>query len=178
MDPFVGEIRLFGGNYAPENWLLCDGAVVSTSTYQLLFSLIGASYGGDGVNNFALPDLKGRVPIGSGQGPGLQDYPIFTHGGTQIQSLTATNLPVHTHPIYASGTAVSTPTPGPEVTFGTFADPMLFYVDTSKPVTATVNFSTSAISTTTGGGQVHNNTMPSLAMTYIICWNGIYPDFQ
>jgi microcystin-dependent protein len=177
MDPFVGEIRLFGGNYAPEGWLLCNGATVSVNTYQVLFALIGTAYGGDGVSNFALPDLRGRVPIGSGQGPGLQNYALASHGGSQTQSLSVANLTNHTHPIYVSSTGVSTSTPGATVTFGSLADPMRFYVDTSKTVTGTNNFSNQAISSV-GGGQAHNNTMPLLAMSYIICWQGIFPDFQ
>jgi microcystin-dependent protein len=176
MDPFVGEIRLFGGDYAPEGWLLCNGAAVSISTYQALFSLVGTIYGGDGVTNFALPDLKGRVPIGSGQGVGLQNYPLASFGGSQTQSLTTANLPSHTHSLNVSNTLASTSTPGSGVTLGTLADPMRFYVDSSQPVTATVNFSTNAISTV-GGGVAHNNTMPMLAMTYIICWEGLYPNF-
>jgi len=177
MDPFVGEVRLFAGSYAPEGWLLCNGATLSIQGNEALFSLLGAVYGGDGVQNFALPDLRGRVPVSSGPWSGLPDYIVGVKGGAQYQSLTVANLPVHTHQIYASGTAVSSPTPGPTVTFGTLADPMRFYVDTTNPITATVNLSTAAISTE-GGGQAHANMMPSLAMTYIICSVGIYPDFQ
>jgi microcystin-dependent protein len=176
MDPFIGEIRLFGGNYAPPGWLLCDGSSASIQTYPALYSLIGVTYGGDGVATFGLPNLQGRVPIGIGQGPGLQNYPLGANGGTQLSTMTAANLPVHTHSISVSSAYVNTSTPGPTVTFGKLADPMRFYVNTNNPTTAIVNFSAQAVSTT-GASNPHENMMPSMAMTYIICWEGLYPQF-
>lgn len=107
MDPFVGEIRIIPWNWAPEGWLLCNGQLVSISSYQALFSLVGTVYGGDGTSTFALPDLRSRVPIGMGQSPGLSLYQIGQKGGVENVTLTTPQLPAHTHP------ATFTPTGAP-----------------------------------------------------------------
>lgn len=178
MDSFIGEIRLFGGIYVPDGWLRCDGSLVNISQYQALFALIGTTYGGDGVTKFGLPDLKGRVPIGYGQGAGLQNnYAFGANGGAQTVALTPANLPTHTHSMNVSNSNVSASTPGPTMTFGKLSDPQRFYVNTNFPTTATVNFSAQAVSTV-GEGAAHNNVMPSLALTYMICWEGLFPVSQ
>jgi len=175
MDAYTGEIRLFAGPYAPEGWNYCDGSLVSINTYPALYSLIGTTYG-SGNGTFGLPNLQGRLPIGTGQGPNLPAYALGQTGGEEIVALQPANLPAHSHPISASSQAATTNTPGPSVTFATVGVNDRFYVDTSKgPVAATVDFSPQAISTD-GGGQPHANIMPCTPLSYIICLNGIYPE--
>src|SRR5690349_11535310 len=102
MDPFLGEIKLFCGNYAPIGWAFCDGSLLPISENDALYALIGTTYGGDGINTFALPDLRGRVAIHQGQGPGLSPYVMGETGGAETVTLTTNNLPQHTHRIIAS----------------------------------------------------------------------------
>lgn len=96
-EPFIGEIKIFGFNFAPPNYQLCNGQIVSISQNTALFSLLGTTYGGNGQTTFALPDLRGRMPIGQGQGPGLPDYMMGEVSGTTNTTLTTANLPAHTH---------------------------------------------------------------------------------
>ncbi len=175
MDAYTGEIRLFAGGYAPEGWHFCDGSLVSTNTYPALYSLIGTTYG-SGNGTFGLPNLKGRLPVGTGQGPNLPVYTLGQTGGEESVMLQPANLPAHSHAISASSQAATTPTPGPSVTFATVGANDRFYVDTSQgTVTGTVNFSVSAVSTV-GGSQPHVNIMPCTPINYIICLNGLYPE--
>lgn len=177
-DPFIGEIRPFAGGYAPQGWLACDGNTVAINIYQALYTLLGTTFGGNGSTTFGLPDLRGRVAIHRGQGTGLSNFAYASIGGTTTVTLSPSQMPPHTHQLYASSTPATTATPGPTVTFGTVADTNLFYVDGTKTIKgAATNFSSSAISQV-GGNQSHTNTMPSLAQTYIICWNGIFPSFN
>ena len=115
MDPYIGEIRLFAGNYAPENWAICDGAQVAVNDYQALYALIGTTYGGNGTTSFALPDLRGRVPIGQGQAPNVTARTLGQIGGTEKVSLNVGQLPPHNHQILATSTAATTSTPGNSV---------------------------------------------------------------
>src|SRR5262245_35631807 len=102
--PFVGEIRMFGGNFAPAGWAFCQGQLLPISQNETLFNLIGTTYGGDGQNTFALPDLQGRVPMHQGQGPGIsQSYIIGETGGVESVTLTTQQIPSHNHPLVASG---------------------------------------------------------------------------
>lgn len=96
-EPFLGEIRIFTGNFAPINWAFCDGSLVAISTNVALFSILGTTYGGNGVSTFALPDLRGRVPIHRGQGPGLSPYSLGDNAGQETVTLTLSNMPSHTH---------------------------------------------------------------------------------
>src|SRR5437868_3362158 len=99
--PFVGEIRMFGGNFAPAGWAFCNGQLLAISENDTLFNLIGTTYGGDGQNTFALPDLRGRVPVHMGQGPGLSNYIIGQNGGVETVTVTIAQIPQHTHPAMA-----------------------------------------------------------------------------
>ncbi|MGJ8678059.1 MAG: phage tail protein [Akkermansiaceae bacterium] len=108
MTPFIAQIMMFGGNFAPRGWAFCDGQLLAISSNTALFSLIGTYYGGDGRTTFALPDLRGRVPIHPGNGPGLSSYQIGQKGGGESKILTGSNIPSHTHP--ATSTAVNTVT--------------------------------------------------------------------
>src|SRR5260370_23900887 len=100
--PYVGEIRMFGGNFAPAGWAFCDGALLAISTTPTLFNLIGTTYGGDGQNTFALPDMRGRLPLHMGQGSGLSTYTLGESGGVEQVTLTGTQIPAHNHPFLAA----------------------------------------------------------------------------
>src|ERR1044072_7289766 len=97
MENYMGEIRAFAGNYAPAGWALCDGSLLSISENQTLYALLGTTYGGDGVNDFGLPDLRGRVVVNNGQGPGLSNYILGMQGGAETVVITQATLPAHTH---------------------------------------------------------------------------------
>src|SRR3954470_13245240 len=101
-DPYIGEIRMFGGNFAPVGWAFCQGQLLSIAENDTLFNLIGTTYGGDGQSTFALPDLRGRLPLGVGQGQGLQNYQLGEFGGVESVTLTSSQLASHTHPIDTS----------------------------------------------------------------------------
>ena len=118
IDPFIGELMLFGGDYCPSNWLPAQGQELPISSYQLLYTLIGTTYGGDGTINFALPDLRGRAPIGAGQGPGLNSMAVGQRGGSETATLNAQNLPMHSHALAASTQPATHATPAPGQVLG------------------------------------------------------------
>jgi len=111
MDNYLGEVRIFAGNYAPEGWQFCNGQSLSVSEYQALYSLIGTTYGGDGVNTFALPDLRGRVPVGVGSGPGLTPRVLGQSGGSEEVALVESQIPAHGHNLTVNTSEASTATP-------------------------------------------------------------------
>lgn len=173
--PFLGEIRIFAGNFAPQNWNLCDGTQLDIATYAPLFSLLGTYYGGDGISKFALPDFRGRVPVGQGRGVGVTPRQIGQFGGADQVSLAELNLPVHTHALQATPAAATSPAPGPTLTFGQVPSTSQFYlVVPAAPTTAP--YSAQAIAAA-GAGQPHPNLMPYVALNYIICIEaGLYPE--
>jgi microcystin-dependent protein len=152
-DQFIGEIRLFAGNFAPTGWAFCNGQLLPLSQNTALFSLLLTAYGGDGLSTFALPDLRDRVPIHSGQGPGLSDRLLGSTGGNATISLKGKHVPTHTHP------AASTP--------GTTDDP------TGAVPARGGNYA--AVGPTFTDGEPHNNLPPYLGLTFIIALQGIYP---
>ena len=164
-DPFVGEIRLFAGNFAPRGWALCDGQLLPINENAALFSLLGTYYGGDGRGTFALPDLRGRVPVHQGQGPGLSQRRIGSRGGAETVTLNVAQLPHHSHALQASGApAAETAAAGHR-----YAEPEDSAYRTDGD---TVSMSDAA---STGGGQPHPNLHPQLAVNYIIALVGVYP---
>lgn len=177
MDPTLAEIRIFAGNFAPLSWAFCNGALLSIAENTALFSLLGTTYGGDGQTTFALPDLRGRIPVGTGQGGGLSPYDLGQVSGTEGVTLISINLPSHTHP----GTGVFTPkaqtgaggsqnTPGGGYYSVSAID--LYAAGHNQVGGPTAfNFPLSV----SGGSQPHDNRMPYLAMNYIIAVEGIYP---
>lgn len=172
--PFVGEIRLFAGNYAPVGWAFCAGQTVSISQYQQLFTLLGTLYGGDGIQTFNLPDLRGRLPVGQGDGPGLTDRTIGQAFGSPNVTLLPSQMPAHAHTIQATNTTASTITPGPDLLPGTIPSPNVFYdAGTANPPGKNA-FAPAAIGQT-GGAQPHSNQMPTAALNYIIAMEGIFP---
>lgn len=176
-DYFIGEIRLFAGMFAPADWHICDGSLMAINKYQALFSLIGTTYGGDGVNTFALPDLRGRVPIGQGQGsPTMTTRVVGQAGGSETATVNAAQLPVHTHAVFTAGTAATTPTLGSSVMFANTASPVVQYLKNGLGSAggSAVNPADLTIQST-GGNQAHPNIMPTAILTYIIALNGTYP---
>lgn len=174
---FIGEVRLFGGSYAPRNWAFCDGRLVNISENDDLFALIGTIYGGDGSNTFALPDLRGRVPINQGQGQGLSNYTMAETGGTTTVRLDAAHIPAHQHALNATTATGAVTVPDNTTLLATPVDststPILYVV----PGTSAVNPAPMANQSIglIGNSQQHLNVMPSLGVNYIIALKGIFP---
>lgn len=164
-EPFLGEIRTFGGNFAPTGWALCDGRLLSIAQYSALFSLLGTTYGGDGKVTFALPDLQGRAPMHWGSGPGLTPRDIGESAGSSTVTLIQTEMPAHTHAGEASLSSASALSPSGNV----LGDAALY---AAPPYTTAM--SPMAIGVT-GGSQPHENMMPYLGVTFIIALQGIFP---
>lgn len=168
-DPFVGEIRMFAGTFAPRGWALCDGQLLSVSGNDALFSLFGTIYGGDGRSTFGLPDLRGRLPIHVGSGPGLTPRQIGSKSGSENVTVTEAQLPSHGHPMQATESLADSPNPGggKVVARSTSVD---LYIDLAPDV----NLNTASI-TSTGGGGSHTNVMPFLCVNFIVALVGVYP---
>jgi microcystin-dependent protein len=167
-DPYIGEIRLFGGNFAPVDWALCDGRLLQISQYDTLFNLIGTTYGGDGQNTFAVPDLRGRVPVGQGRGPSGITYTIGQVAGQEQVTLTTQQLPPHTHPLTVSTAGGSADSPDGAF-LATTPDVTMFINDTPTRALP-ANLVGPA-----GGSQPHSNVMPTTAINSIISLAGVYP---
>jgi microcystin-dependent protein len=169
MNPYLGEIRIFSGNFAPKGWAMCNGQLLSISSNTALFSLLGTYYGGNGTSTFALPDLRGRLPIHQGQGQGLSPYNVGQNGGNENVTLILQQLPQHNHVAGAFAGPGGTTHPGNAITASTSSD---------KPYTTSASdgtlMSPSAVSFA-GSSQPHNNLEPYLCMTFIIATSGIYP---
>lgn len=176
MDPFIGEIRLFAGNFPPVGWHLCDGSLLSINDNQALFSLIGTTYGGNGVNTFGIPDMRGRVPVGQGQGTGLTNRVIGQTGGASAVQLTEAQMPIHSHTVNVTNKVATTATIDANVGFAANTTPSTGKVARYAPTNATPGTLNSAtILAAPGNGQSHSNVMPYMALTYIICLLGMYP---
>ncbi|MBB6672969.1 phage tail protein [Cohnella nanjingensis] len=173
-DAYTGEIRLFGGNYAPKNWALCNGQLLPISSNTVLFSILGVQYGGDGRTNFALPNLNGNTAMGQGAGPGLTPRTVGESVGAPAVTLNVNELPAHTH----HPQAVAAPGNSTAATGNLWAEtPKQGRGGTQLPLygaTSNVPLSAQAINTA-GGNQPHNNMQPFLAMNYIICLYGEFP---
>jgi len=159
---------MFGGNFPPAGWAFCAGQILSIAEYETLFNLIGTTYGGDGQNTFALPDLRGRLPIHQGQGPGLSNFVIGQIGGTETVTLTTQQIPAHSHTPIAQSSAGTVASPANAVWAGSAIGEYAGAVTPSSAMSA--NLVGSA-----GGSQPHENRMPFLAVNYIISLFGIFP---
>jgi microcystin-dependent protein len=176
--PYIGEIRMFGGNFAPRNWMLCQGQLLAISQYNALFSLIGTTYGGDGTTNFALPNLQSRVTVGQGTGAGLTARTIGQTGGQETVMLTTQQIPSHMHALNATTTtAVSGgQTPNSGVTLGTpSGGGHLYVVDDGTQPPPTAQTLPPASCSPAGNTMPHENLMPVLCVNYIISLTGIFP---
>ena len=175
MDPFIGQIKIFGGNFAPRGYAFCDGQLLPISQNTALFSILGVTYGGDGRTTFALPDLRARAPVHPGQGPGLSAYRLGQQGGAATETLTEAELPAHTHPwdgladtstqaSPANNSLANLPGPGRgggvSNLYGPAANLVAMSPDSMDP---------------TGGAQPHNNEQPYLALNYVIALTGVFP---
>ncbi|MBK7759826.1 MAG: phage tail protein [Deltaproteobacteria bacterium] len=174
MDPIIGSIFLFAGTLAPKNWAFCNGQLLSIAQNQALFSILGTTYGGDGVRTFALPDLRGRAPVHQGSGPGLNPVQLGEVSGSESTTLLITNLPSHNHTLNAStssGESIS-PSNATLAAFGTSLLPPAGPYTTAHTPNAPLSPSAIAVS---GQNQPINITQPTLALNYIIATQGIYP---
>ncbi len=172
-EPFLGEIRMFAGNFAPRDWAFCDGKLLSVSQNDALFSLVYNVYGGDGRTTFGLPDLRGRLPMHHGSGPGLTPRAIGARFGTEIASLSKDQIPTHTHSLRASDQAADSNIPVGH-TLATPASGANSYGPLSSDSNKNVQLADTAVSNS-GGNQAHSNLMPSLCINFIIALKGIYP---
>jgi microcystin-dependent protein len=161
--PYVGEIRMFGGNFAPAGWMFCDGQLLPISENETLFQLIGTTYGGDGESTFALPDLQGRVPVHQGNGVVLAEQ-----AGVETVTLTVQQIPSHTHPFMASGTD------GSQITASGALPANSLNITPYINQPPDTNFNAGAISPA-GGSQPHENLQPYLCINFIISLYGIFP---
>jgi microcystin-dependent protein len=166
--PYVGEIRMFAGNFAPAGWQLCEGQLLPISENETLFQLIGTTYGGDGQNAFALPDLRGRIPIHQGQGPGLSQRQLALKGGAESVTLTVQQLPAHTHNLVAAQAEAETAKAAGALPAR--ADHDLY----KSPVPVLATMHSQAIGGA-GGSQSHDNVQPFLCVNFIISLFGIFP---
>ena len=176
MDPFLGQISQLGCNFAPQGWALCQGQLLSISQQTALFSLLGVNFGGDGRTNFQLPDLRGRAPVGFGQGPGLSTYNIGQSGGNETVSINSANYPAHSHTLFATASAATGNAPnglfeaqGQDA--GRGAVNLALYSSSGTPTT----LAPAALTAAAGGGQPHNNRQPYLALNFCIALQGIFP---
>lgn len=187
VDQYIGEIRLFSGDFAPRGWFPCDGRLLPVIQYQALFSTIGSEWGGDGRTNFALPDLRGRVPVGSGQGTGLTERKIGQYGGEHSVTLRGENFPTHRHALIASTAPATSAVPGPGLVYAKAASPAspsppkgLPYVADNSGLTLrrladdTLSFSSNSPANYC---SPHANIMPTINITFIISATGLYPSF-
>jgi microcystin-dependent protein len=161
-DPYLGEVRMFGGNFAPVGWLFCSGQLLSSSEYDALYTVLGTTYGGDGQNTFGLPDLRGRVPLHVGNG-----FNLGQSAGTEAVTLTPNQMPVHSHAFLSSTNAPNSSSPGagvpatsPLETYG--EDPPLLPYNAQKVGSF-------------GGSQPHDNLQPFTCVSFIIATQGIFP---
>ena len=167
-DGFIGEIRLFAGNFAPQGWALCEGQLLAISQHTALFSILGTAYGGDGKSSFALPDLRGRVPLHPGQGAGLTARQLAEKGGAEAVTLTSAQMPSHTHAVAASSGTGTSASPASNVWAASSKQ------DQQYAGTANTTMQQGALASA-GGGQAHNNMPPYLGLNYIICLIGTFP---
>ncbi|HSV28688.1 MAG TPA: tail fiber protein [Candidatus Omnitrophota bacterium] len=180
MDAYIGEIRLFAGGYNPENWALCDGRQMTISQNQVLFSLIGTTYGGNGTTYFNLPDLRGRAPVGIGQGTGLTMRNLGNQWGAENVTLDSSNLPPHTHPFTVSTGAATNIAPNGALlgaattTISGTNYNVPYFDDGVSPVVTPVQMNSGSVSSA-GYSQAHTNQQPYIVINYIICLVGTYP---
>ncbi len=167
-EPYLGEIRMVGFNFAPRGWAMCNGQLVSIAQNSALFALVGTIYGGDGQSTFALPDLRGRLPLHQGQGPGLSSYVIGESTGVESVTLISTQLPMHQHGVVVARDGGRTSSPSGNMLASGEAD--VYTHDTSNAV----SMSTQEVALA-GGSLPHPNLQPYLCVNFVIALEGIFP---
>ncbi|WP_167619843.1 phage tail protein [Maribellus sediminis] len=176
MEPFIGQIIMFGGNFAPRGWALCDGQILPINNYQALFSLLGTTYGGDGRTTFALPDLRGRLAMHPGSGPGLSTRRLGERSGTETVTLTTPEMPSHNHT--ANGTIQAKNGQPDESNPGNAVPASLSGGTEGYAETPNTTMKANAVEVTvgnSGGNLPHNNVQPYQCVNFIIALEGIYP---
>lgn len=180
MEGYLATVNIFAGDFAPKDWAFCHGQLLAISSNTALFSLLGTSFGGNGTTTFALPDLRGRVPVGTGKGPGLQDWQLGEMQGTTTNTMLISNLPSHDHsslvdikvPVNANGSDADSP----EATFPAIpTNGQQYYANEPTPGAFMGQIHANGTLQPTGGSIPINNMQPYLAVNYIICQYGIYP---
>ncbi len=170
--PYIGEIRMFGFPRVPVGWQPCDGSLLAIAEYDVLYNLLGTTYGGDGQSTFGVPDLRGSVPMHWGTGPGLSRHVVGERAGTESVTLITTQMPQHTHTFFATTTAADIKTVETTSELGALGSDTLYATD----VTGLTIFSMSPSSTKAAGNTLpHDNLMPTLAVQFCISLFGIYP---
>lgn len=190
MEGYIGEIRMFGGNFAPRTWAFCDGRTINIASNTALFSIVGTVYGGNGTTTFCLPDLRGRTAVGAGTGPGLSPYVLGQKGGVETTAMSLVQMPIHTHVV--GGTIATQPVRIPALNdsatstepnttnFPALSEGATIYESSPTPNAFMGNFTTNLAVTNTAVSSVGNglpfSIQPPLAVTnYIICMFGIFP---
>lgn len=168
-EAFIGEIRLFAGNFPPRGWAFCEGQLLPIAQNTALFSILGTTYGGDGKTNFALPNLQGRAPMGPGQGPGLTQRFLGESAGEVTHTLLQTEMPQHNHAVQTAA-APDSKQPGPTALLARSADNASLYHSPTNP-----SAMAAAAVQPNGAGWAHNNQQPVLALSFIIAMQGIFP---
>jgi microcystin-dependent protein len=168
--PYVGEIRMFAGNFNPAGWMFCEGQLLPIGEYETLFYLIGTTYGGDGQSTFALPDLRGRLPIHFGTDSGGYSYALAQMGGVETVTLTVSQIPAHSHTLLATSNVGSDSSPANNYLSMSGVTGQKVYTPSTPTLLLDPN-----IMTPTGGNQPHNNLQPYLCLNFIISLFGIFP---
>lgn len=171
-EAFVGEIRMFGFSRAPNGWQACDGSLLSIAEYEVLFMLLGTTFGGDGQNTFGVPDLRGRLPLHQGAGPGMSNHPIGQIAGTESVTLTLAQMPAHTHQLSVTSAAATLDVPSTSALPGAVSGESFYLSDIAGATPLAMEETAISIS---GGNQAHENCMPTLTVQFCICWAGVYP---
>jgi len=174
-EPFIGQITMFGGNFAPRNWAFCQGQLLAIASNQALFSILGTTYGGDGETTFALPDLRGRVPVSSGRGPALSDRRLGSRGGVENVTLNVNEIPAHNHTITAPSLNASANPANSNDPAGRMLAMAPAYGDAGGAVAMDSTSIPPHTIGDAGGGQRHTNVQPFLTINFIIALQGIFP---
>ncbi|MGI9650005.1 phage tail protein [Chryseobacterium sp. RLHN22] len=176
MEGYIGEIRMFAGNFAPNGWMFCDGTIYNISTYEVLFTILGTTFGGNGQTTFGVPDFRGRIAVGTGQGAGLPNITLGQTGGVETVAMTTSQMPMHTHnamatisfPAFSEGGETGSPS-------GTILGGLQGAYSTQPADTNIAPAIASGALSTVGSGLPFGVLQPVLAANYIICCQGIYP---
>ncbi len=177
MDPFIGQVILFAGNFAPRGWAFCEGQLLAINSNQALFSILGTTYGGDGRTTFGLPDLRGRSPIHQGTGPGLSNHALGAKVGQESVTLTVNQLPAHAHPAQmtaAPGGGASGIADGNSLAHETRGGAAMPNIYNNSAPSIAMHADTVKVANT-GGGQAISIVSPCLALNYIIALEGVFP---
>jgi microcystin-dependent protein len=168
MEPFIGQLMLFAGNFAPRGWAFCNGSLLSIAQNSALFSILGTTYGGDGQTTFGLPDLRGRLPMHPGQGPGLSSYALGQQGGVEAVTLNITQIPVHGHAFTPGCSSDPPSSQTPENNVPATLDAQSYGSEANASMRP-------ANSSTVGGSQAHENRQPYTCVNFCIALEGIFP---